>query len=91
MWYKYGSLGLFFTQKNWITCLVIKNKKCYLVKKGVNWNDYKIKYKRGLVVKRHVITQMSPLNEEITRSKWIPDYITPIFHKIRNTYKINPN
>jgi hypothetical protein len=57
---------------------VIKNKKCYLVKKGVNWNDYKIKYKRGLVVKRHVITQMSPLNEEITRSKWIPD-ITPIF------------
>jgi hypothetical protein len=30
-----------------------KKKKCYLVKKGVNWNDYKIKYKRGLVVKRH--------------------------------------
>jgi hypothetical protein len=38
----------------------------------------KLNIKRGLVVKRHVITQMSPLNEEI-RSKWIPDYITPIF------------
>jgi tRNA(His) 5'-end guanylyltransferase len=56
-----------------------KKQEMLFSKKGVNWNDYKIKYKRGLVVKRHVITQMSPLNEEITRSKWIPDYITPIF------------
>jgi hypothetical protein len=48
---------LIFQHKELITCLVIKNKKCYLVKKGVNWNDYKIKYKRGLVVKRHVITK----------------------------------
>jgi tRNA(His) guanylyltransferase len=49
--------------------------------KGINWNDYDVKYKRGLVIKRTIIlipTSM-PDTDSIMRNKWLPDYKTPIF------------
>lgn len=49
---------------------------------GVNWNDYKIKYKRGVVIKKHTV-ELDVIGSDlpVTRSKWIPDYETPIFTK----------
>ena len=49
--------------------------------KGVNWNDYAVKYKRGTVIKKVNITVEGPNGEEAKRSKWVPDYNTPIFTK----------
>jgi tRNA(His) 5'-end guanylyltransferase len=46
--------------------------------KGVNWNDYKPKYKRGVVIKRHTYELDGPNDTPVTRSKWIP-VETPIF------------
>lgn len=51
--------------------------------KGVNWNDYKVKYKRGVVVKRHVVTVDGSNGEPVARTKWLPDYDTPIFTQER--------
>lgn len=49
---------------------------------GVNWNDYKTKYKRGVIVKKHSIEiEVEGSDLPVTRSKWIPDYETPIFTK----------
>lgn len=47
--------------------------------KGVNWDKYKTKYKRGCVIKRHTyeIDGMVP-GEVVKRSKWVP-VETPIF------------
>jgi len=51
--------------------------------KGVNWNDYAPKYKRGTVIKRHVITIEGQNGEPVQRSKWLPDYNTPVFTQDR--------
>ncbi len=47
--------------------------------KDINWNDYKTKYKRGLVVKRQTIIVDGMNGEPIQRNKWLPDYNIPIF------------
>lgn len=47
--------------------------------KGINWNDYKVKYKRGVVIKKENIFLEGKNGEAVQRSKWIPDYETPIF------------
>lgn len=47
--------------------------------KGINWNDYAVKYKRGAVIKRTEFTVEGPNGEEAKRNKWLPDYNTPIF------------
>jgi tRNA(His) 5'-end guanylyltransferase len=47
--------------------------------KGINWNDYAVKYKRGTVIKKTEFTVEGPNGEEAKRSKWLPDYNTPIF------------
>jgi tRNA(His) 5'-end guanylyltransferase len=47
--------------------------------KGINWNDYKVKYKRGVIIKKENIFLEGPNGEAVQRSKWIPDYQTPIF------------
>lgn len=41
---------------------------------GVNWNDYKTKYKRGSVIKKVEIE-----NNGVIRNRWIVDTETPIF------------
>lgn len=51
--------------------------------KGVNWNDYAPKYKRGTVIKRHVITIEGQNGELVQRTKWLPDYNTPVFTQDR--------
>ena len=47
--------------------------------KGINWNDYLPKYKRGSVIKRVQFTVDGPNGETATRNKWVPDNSTPIF------------
>ena len=47
--------------------------------KGINWNEYLPKYKRGVVIKKHSIFIDGENGEPVQRSKWIPDYNTPIF------------
>jgi tRNA(His) guanylyltransferase len=45
---------------------------------GVNWNDYKTKYKRGSVIKKVEIGVATP-NGITTRKRWVVDEETPIF------------
>jgi tRNA(His) 5'-end guanylyltransferase len=47
--------------------------------KGVNWNDYAVKYKRGTVIKNQEVFIDGPNGEPVKRNKWLPDYNTPIF------------
>lgn len=47
--------------------------------KGINWNDYKVKYKRGVVVSKKSITYQNEKGEDYVRTKWVPDYNIPIF------------
>jgi tRNA(His) 5'-end guanylyltransferase len=51
--------------------------------KGVNWNDYAPKYKRGTIIKKQNIFVEGQNGEPVQRSKWIPDYNTPIFTQDR--------
>lgn len=51
--------------------------------KGVNWNDYPTKYKRGTVIKKQTIFVEGQNGEPVQRSKWIPDYNIPIFTQDR--------
>lgn len=55
------------------------NEKQELIfQKGINWNDYKTKYKRGSIIKKHSFEVDGPNGEIAIRSKWIP-VETPIF------------
>lgn len=47
--------------------------------KGINWNDYKTKYKRGVVISKKAITMQDEKGDDYIRNKWIPDYEIPIF------------
>lgn len=46
--------------------------------KGINWNDYAVKFKRGTVVKKEKV-EMVRNGQIFERNKWLPDYDTPIF------------
>ena len=54
-------------------------KQEMMFEKGVNWNDYLTKYKRGTVIKKQIIYIDGQDGEPVMRSKWLPDYNTPIF------------
>jgi len=54
------------------------DKHDMLMAKGINWNDYKSKYKRGAIIKKHTYDIDGVNGETVTRSKWIP-VETPIF------------
>ncbi len=59
--------------------------------KGINWNDYAPKYKRGTVIKKTSYTVEGPNGEEALRNKWLPDYNTPIFtQETEYLYKLIP-
>lgn len=47
--------------------------------KGVNWNNYKTKYKRGTVVRKIQFTKEGPNGEKAIRNKWEADPEIPIF------------
>ena len=49
--------------------------------KGINWNDYKTKYKRGTIIKRNIVTLDGENGIPVQRAKWLPDYNSPIFTK----------
>ena len=53
-------------------------KQDLLMEKGINWNDYKTKFKRGTVIKRHSFAIEGPNDTTAIRTKWIP-VETPIF------------
>lgn len=59
--------------------------------KGINWNDYAPKYKRGTVIKKTSYFVEGPNGEEALRNKWLPDYNTPIFtQETEYLYKLIP-
>lgn len=47
--------------------------------KGVNWNDYKTKYKRGTVIKKVQFEKTGPKGEKAIRNRWEADPEIPIF------------
>ena len=51
--------------------------------KGINWNDYKTKYKRGSVIRRIKVEMFGENDVPYVRNKWIPDTNTPIFTQDR--------
>jgi tRNA(His) guanylyltransferase len=51
--------------------------------KGINWNDYKTKYKRGLVVSRKSVVIDGPNDTILNRNKWLADLEIPIFTQDR--------
>ena len=53
-------------------------KQEMLFQKGVNWNDYKTKYKRGSIIKKHEYQVDDGFGGYVTRTKWVP-VETPIF------------
>ncbi len=54
------------------------DKQEMLFQKGINWNDYLPKYKRGVVIKKQPYFVEAPNDEVVMRTKWLPA-ITPIF------------
>jgi tRNA(His) 5'-end guanylyltransferase len=50
-----------------------------IFQKGVNWNDYTSREKRGSVVRKFPEVLTNPQGEHYTRSKWKADPATPIF------------
>ena len=58
--------------------------------KGVNWNDYATKYKRGTIIRKQTIFVDGQMGD-VQRSKWLPDYETPIFTQEKEyLYKLIP-
>lgn len=55
------------------------DKQDLLMTKGINWNDYKPKYKRGSVISKQIVNGVTPEGQLYTRNKWLADEETPIF------------
>ena len=74
-----------FPVRRFKACKLLENKsgaekqELLFQEKGINWNEYLPKYKRGVVIKKHSIFIDGENGEPVQRSKWIPDYNTPIF------------
>ena len=49
------------------------------LEKGINWNNYATKYKRGTIIRKCPIQVDGQNGETVTRNKWLPDYNTPVF------------
>lgn len=54
-------------------------KQEMMFQKGVNWNDYKTKYKRGTVIRKIQFEKEGPNGEKAIRNKWEADPEIPIF------------
>jgi tRNA(His) 5'-end guanylyltransferase len=68
-----------------------EKQEMIFTEKGVNWNDYAVKYKRGTIIKKTNYMIEGPNGEEVQRSKWLPDYNTPIFtQETEYLYKLIP-
>lgn len=56
-------------------------KQDAMMEKGVNWNEYAVKYKRGVIISKQPIrveNENAP-NRFVMRNKWVIDDATPIF------------
>lgn len=60
-----------------------EEKQEMLFQKGINWNDYKTKYKRGVVIKKEPYYKEGEGGELVLRNKWVP-IETPIFTQDKN-------
>jgi len=59
--------------------------------KGINWDSYLTKYKRGVVIKKQEIWVEGANGESVQRSKWLPDYDIPVFTQDKEyLYKLIP-
>jgi tRNA(His) 5'-end guanylyltransferase len=56
-----------------------EKQEMLFTQKGINWNDYKTKYKRGTIIRKQKLFVEGQNGEPVERSKWLPDYNTPIF------------
>lgn len=54
--------------------MLTKSKNCFLKKKGINWNDYPTKYRRGSCCVKDTISEGIAI-----RSSWRIDNEIPIF------------
>jgi len=61
--------------------------------KGVNWNDYPVKFKRGVVITKETYEKETPMHdghefidvmEKVTRTRWVVNHGTPIFTENRD-------
>ena len=51
-----------------------EKQEMMFAEKGINWNDYKTKFKRGSVIKKVQVEEKG-----VMRSRWIVDDNIPIF------------
>ena len=80
----------------------VEKQEMMFQEKGVNWNDYPTKFKRGVVIfketyEKEIISKgysyemggsgMEATKETVTRSRWKVDLETPIFTKEKNYLK----
>lgn len=56
-----------------------EKQEMLFTEKGINWNDYLPKYKRGTVIKKQPVFVEGQNGEAVQRNKWVPDYNTPVF------------
>lgn len=54
-------------------------KQEMLFQEGINWNDYKTKYKRGTVIRKVQFEKLGPKGEKAVRNRWEADPEIPIF------------
>jgi tRNA(His) 5'-end guanylyltransferase len=54
-----------------------------IFQKGINWNDYSPREKRGSVIRKFQIEKTNNQGEIVNRSKWMADQETPIFTQDR--------
>jgi tRNA(His) 5'-end guanylyltransferase len=56
-----------------------------MFEKGVNWNDYKTQFKRGVVIVKEEFEMDAPKSPtgKVMRKRWVVDEDTPIFTKNR--------
>jgi tRNA(His) 5'-end guanylyltransferase len=68
-----------------------EKQEMLFIEKGINWNDYLSKYKRGVVIKKENVFVQGKNGDVVQRSKWLPDYETPIFTQEKEyLYKLIP-
>ena len=54
-----------------------------IFQKGINWNDYSPREKRGSIIRKFQIEKTNNQGEIVNRSKWMADQETPIFTQDR--------
>lgn len=62
-------------------------KQEMLFQKGINWNNYKTKYKRGTVIRKIQFEKLGPNGEKAIRNRWEADQEIPIFTEDKDYLK----